>query len=57
MRETMDLKSAHYEVMHNLGYSDDEIEADWKQFCEDMNMFLDEIQFKPTRPDLQKLPF
>jgi hypothetical protein len=36
------MKSHHYEAMHKMGYTDEEIEADWKQVCEDLDLAADE---------------
>jgi hypothetical protein len=42
--------------MRELDHSEDEIEADWKQVCKDLGIFLDEIQENFELPvDFKKL--
>jgi len=45
----MTLRNAHYEAMHKRGFTDEEIEEDYKQLCKDLDIFYEELD-KNYRP-------
>ncbi len=47
----MCLKSAHYDTMKAMCFTDEEIEEDWKQVCTDLGIQHDEIREKCELPD------
>ena len=56
MQETNHLKNAHYEAMRGRGLTDDEIDADWKQFMIDYEKLLDDLSgdLGAPREDLER---
>lgn len=43
MQEVNHLRNAHYEAMRNIGYTDDEIDKDWRLFCKEYEDYIDLI--------------
>ena len=46
MKQMTHLKSAHHDAMRGLGYSDNQIEADWEVFIEEYEKYLDLMSVK-----------
>jgi hypothetical protein len=40
MQETSHLRNAHYESMRSIGYTDEEIQKDWEQFCKEYEEYV-----------------
>lgn len=43
MPETNHLRNTHYEAMRDIGYTDEEIEKDWVQFCKEYEEYIEMV--------------